>query len=461
MILPLILNKEVEPMAIQIQKDIITLIDEKKYKEIIETVNGMQPFDIAALFEDMPEKYALLLFRIIPKDLAADTFIEMDTDQQELLISSFSDSELQDVVNEIYIDDIVDILEEMPANVVKRILKNSNTHTRTTINEILKYPQNSAGSIMTTEFIGLRSGMTITDAINQIRKKGMESETIDTCYVTDSVNHLIGIVTIKTIILSGEDVKISDVMDQNVISVSTNDDREEVAYLFLKYDLTVLPVVDKESRLVGIITVDDAIDVLQGETTEDIVKMAAITPTHKPYLKNSVFEIWKSRIPWLLFLMISATFTGMIITRFENALKAYVALTAYIPMLMDTGGNAGSQASVTIIRGLSLDELEFSDIFRIIWKESGVALLCGISLAAVNFLKLLLFDDVGVSVALIVSFTLALTVLIAKFAGSTLPIAAKKAGFDPAVMASPFITTIVDALSLLIYFKTASIILGI
>jgi magnesium transporter len=444
-----------------INKDIITLIDEKKYKNIIEIIQLMQPFDIAALFEDLQEKYALILFRIIPKDLAADTFIEMDTDQQELLISSFTDSELQDVVNKLYIDDIVDILEEMPANVVKRILKNSNSHTRMTINEILKYPQNSAGSIMTTEFISLRSTMTITDAINQIRKKGMQSETIDICYVTDNVNHLIGTITIKTIILSNEDTKISEVMEQNVIHVNTNDDREEVAYLFLRYDLTVLPVVDNESRLVGIITVDDALDVLQEETTEDIVKMAAITPTQKPYLKNTVFEIWKSRIPWLLFLMLSATFTGMIITRFENALKTYIALTAYIPMLMDTGGNAGSQASVTIIRGLSLDELDFSDILHIIWKEARVAVLCGITLSTFNFLKLLIFDSVGIYVAATVSLTLVLTVLIAKFTGSTLPIIAEKARFDPAVMASPFITTIVDAFSLLVYFKIASLLLGI
>lgn len=443
------------------KKDIIALIDEKKYKDIIEAIHEMQPFDIAALFEDIPEKYALLLFRVIPKDLAADTFVEMDTEQQELLISSFSDSELQDVVNEIYIDDIVDILEEMPANVVKRILKNSNPHTRMTINEILKYPQNSAGSIMTTEFISLRSAMTISEAISNIRKKGMESETIDTCYVTDNVNHLIGTVTIKTIILSDDSVIISDVMEQSVVHVSTNDDRELVANLFLKYDLTVLPVVDKESRLVGIITVDDALDVLQEETTEDIVKMAAITPTHKPYLKNSVLEIWKSRIPWLLFLMISATFTGLIINRFESALKAYVALTAYIPMLMDTGGNAGSQACVTIIRSLSLEEIEFIDLFNVIWKETRVAFMCGITLALVNFAKLVLIDNVGIYVGAIVCFTLASTVLIAKFVGSTLPILAKKAGFDPAVMASPFITTIVDALSLLIYFKTAGLFLGI
>lgn len=447
-------------MAAEIIKDdIIPFIEEKKYKEIIQILTGMHPFDIAFLIGDVPIKYASLLFRLIPKDLAADTFVEMDTVQQEVLIRSFSDSELHDVVNELYVDDIVDILEEMPANVVKRILKNSNPQIRVTINEILKYPENSAGSIMTTEYISLHAAMTITDAINHIRKKGTESETIDICYVTDNVNHLLGVITIRTIILSNEDQMISDVMDQKVVSVNTTDDREDVVNLFAKYDLTVLPVVDKEGRLVGIITVDDALDVLQEETTEDIAKMAAITPTNKPYLKNSAFDVWKSRIPWLLFLMVSATFTGLIITRFEDSLKTYVILTAYIPMLMDTGGNAGSQASVTIIRSLSLNEVDFGDIFRVIWKEFRVAFMCGITLALVNFLKLIFIDSVGIPIAAIVCITLTLTVFISKFTGCTLPLIARKIGFDPAVMASPFITTIVDAVSLIVYFQIASIFL--
>ncbi|MGB3990697.1 MAG: magnesium transporter, partial [Acetivibrionales bacterium] len=327
--------------------------------------------------------------------------------------------------------------------------------------EILRYPEDSAGSIMTTEFISLRSDMTIADTINKIRRVGLDSETIDTCYVTDNVRHLIGTVSIRTIILSDDSKKVEEVMDRNVISVNTTEDQEEAVNLFLKYDLTVLPVVDNDNRLVGIVTVDDALDVLQEETTEDIEKMAAITPTYKPYLKNSVLEIWKSRTPWLLFLMISATFTGMIITHFEDALKVYVVLTAYIPMLMDTGGNSGSQASVTIIRGLSLNELDFTDIFRVVWKEIRVAVLCGISLALVNFAKLMVIDKVSVQVSAIISITLVMTVFIAKLVGCTLPMLAKKVNFDPAVMASPFITTIVDALSLLVYFGTASWLLGI
>jgi magnesium transporter len=314
---------------------------------------------------------------------------------------------------------------------------------------------------MTTEYVNLRSDMTIADAIKRIRQIGLDSETFDTCYVTDNVKHLIGYITLRTIILSDDKSKIEDLMERNVISVNTFDDQEEVAYLFGKYDLTVIPVVDNDNRLVGIVTVDDAWDVLEKETTEDMELMAAITPSDTPYLKKTTFEIWKSRMPWLLLLMISATFTGLIITRFEDALKTYVILTAYIPMLMDTGGNSGSQSSVTIIRGLSLNELEFGDIIKVLWKESKVALLSGLTLALVNFAKLSLFDKVGLSVALVVNITLFFTVIIAKMVGSTLPILAKKIGFDPAVMASPFITTIVDAISLLVYFMIANMILGL
>lgn len=440
---------------------ISALLEEKQYKTVRDIISEMQPYDIAALFEDIPEKQAIILFRIIPKNYAAETFVEMDPDQQEMLIRRFTDTELREVANELFIDDIVGILEEMPANVVKRILDNSTAEDRMMINEILRYPEDSAGSIMTTEFISLRSDMTIADTINKIRRVGLDSETIDTCYVTDNVRHLIGTVSIRTIILSDDSKKVEEVMDRNVISVNTTEDQEEAVNLFLKYDLTVLPVVDNDNRLVGIVTVDDALDVLQEETTEDIEKMAAITPTYKPYLKNSVWEIWKSRTPWLLFLMISATFTGMIITHFEDALKVYVVLTAYIPMLMDTGGNSGSQASVTIIRGLSLNELDFTDIFRVVWKEIRVAVLCGISLALVNFAKLMVIDKVSVQVSAIISITLVMTVFIAKLVGCTLPMLAKKVNFDPAVMASPFITTIVDALSLLVYFGTASWLLGI
>lgn len=444
-----------------LEDHVIELLEGKKYKAIKDLFSAMQPFDIAELFEEMPEKSSILLFRLLPKDLAADSFVEMEAEQQELLIRSFSDSELRDVVNELYIDDMVDLVEEMPANVVERILKNSDAHTRMMINEILHYPQDSVGSIMTTEFISLHSNMTIAEAIGRIREKGIDSETIDTCYVTDNVRHLIGTVSIRIIILSDDSNFIDDVMDRNIITVVTTEDREAAVDLFAKYDLTVLPVVDKDRRLVGIVTVDDAIDVLQKEATEDIEKMAAITPSDKPYLKKTVIEIWKSRIPWLLVLMVSATFTGMIITRFEDALKTYVILTAYIPMLMDTGGNSGSQASVTIIRSLSLNELHFSDLFRVVYKEFQVAILSGISLAVINFAKLLLFDKVGFHVAAIVCITLALTVFVAKLVGCTLPMITQRAGFDPTVMASPFITTIVDVISLLIYFSITGVLLGV
>ncbi len=443
-----------------LEQNVLGLLEEKKYKDLKDVFTAMNPVDIAALLEDFSEKNYLLLFRILPKDLAAETFVEMNNEQQETLIRSFSDTELREVVNELYIDDMVDIVEEMPANVVNRILMNTDAKTRMLVNEILKYPQDSAGSIMTTEFINLHANMTIADAIKRIREKGVDSETIDTCYVTDNVRHLIGYVTIRTIILSDENLKIEEVMDRNIISVGTMEDQETVANLFAKYDLTVLPVVDNDTRLVGIVTVDDAIDVLQKEATEDIEKMAAITPTDKPYLRKTTVEIWKSRIPWLLLLMISATFTGMIISRFEDALKTYVVLTAYIPMLMDTGGNSGSQTSVTVIRSLSLNELEFSDIFCVVWKEFRIALMSGITLAVVNFVKLLIFDNTGVYVAMVICITLVLTVFVAKLVGCTLPMLARKIGFDPAVMASPFITTIVDTISLLIYFNIAGFVLG-
>lgn len=443
-----------------LEQNVLDLLEGKKYKDLKNFFSTMNPVDIAELLEDFSEKNFLLLFRILPKDLAADTFVEMNNEQKEMLIRSFSDRELREVVNELYIDDMVDIVEEMPANVVNRILMNTDAKTRMLVNELLKYPEDSAGSIMTTEFISLNAEMTIADAIKRIREKGFDSETIDTCYVTDNVRHLIGYVTIRTIILSDENMKIHDVMERGIISVGTLEDQETVANLFAKYDLTVLPVVDNDTRLVGIVTVDDAIDVMQRETTEDIEKMAAITPTDKPYLRKTTFEIWKSRIPWLLLLMISATFTGMIITYFEDTLKTYVLLTAYIPMLMDTGGNSGSQSSVTIIRSLSLSEIEFGDIFRVLWKEFRIAIMSGITLAAVNFIKLIAFDHAGVHIALAVSVTLLLTISVAKLVGCSLPMLAEKIGFDPAVMASPFITTIVDTISLIIYFNIAGLVLG-
>lgn len=443
----------------ELENKIMEMIEQKHYKLLKDKISEFNSYDLAELLGRLPEKNMLLLFRLLPKDLAADTFVEMDTEQQKALIDSFSDNELKEVIEELYIDDMVDIVEEMPANVVKRILKNSTDSTRKTINQILNYPQDSAGSIMTTEYVSLRSSMTIADAIAKIRRIGLDSETIEVCYVTDNVNHLIGQIALRTIVLSDDDKTIEELMDRNVIYANTFDDQEEVANMFGKYDLTVVPVVDKDKRMVGIVTIDDAWDVMERETTEDIEIMAAITPTDTPYLKKTAFDIWKSRMPWLLILMISASFTGMIITGFQDALKKYVILTAYIPMLMDTGGNSGSQSSVTIIRGLSLHEMEFRDIFKVLWKESRVAILCGFTLAAINFIKLMLFDQVGLKVALIVNITLVLTVLVAKTVGSALPMAAKRVGFDPAVMSAPFITTIVDAISLIFYFGITSLVM--
>ncbi len=442
-----------------IEKMITALLEERKYTTLRDVLNTMAPADIALLLDDMPNEKMPLLFRLLSKELAAEAFVEMDADLQEILIRGFSDNELKEVVDELYVDDAVDLIEEMPANVVKRILRQTDPDMRKRINEILKYPDDCAGSIMTTEYVHFRPDLTVAEAIKHIRRSGVDKETIYTCYVTQKDRKLIGIVSVQKLLMSDDNDEICEIMEENVISVNTLDDREDVANKFAKYDLIALPVVDRENRLVGIVTVDDAIDVIREEATEDIEKMAAITPSDKPYLKTSAFELWKARIPWLLLLMLSSTFTGIIITRFESALAATAILAAYIPMLMGTGGNSGSQASVAVIRGLSLDEIEFSDIFRVQWKEIRVSVMCGITLAAANLVKLMLFDRVGISVALVVSIALAVTVVTAKFVGCSLPILSKKIGFDPAVMASPFITTIVDAISLLIYFYFASILL--
>ena len=448
-----------------------TLLDNKRYAALRDILNTMNPVDIAAVFEDLQSEKTALLFRLLPKETAAETFVEMDDDTQKLLIHGFSDTELKELIDELYVDDAVDLIEEMPANVVKRILRQADPETRKEINEILKYPEDSAGSIMTTECVILRPKMTAEEAIKRIRRTGIDKATIYTCYVSDTSSTLIGIVTIKTLLLAEDDEVVENIMETNVISVNTLDDQEMVAQMFNKYNFLALPVVDGENRLVGIVTVDDAIDVMEEEATEDIQKMAAITPTtDKPYDRIGVFETFLSRIPWLLILMVSATFTGMIITGYEDALAASSAvfLTAFIPMLMDTGGNSGSQASVTVIRALSLGEIEFKDIFKVIFKECRVALLCGVSLAAVNFAKLMLFDrlvlhndHITFLVAFVVCLTMVVTIFIAKLVGCTLPMIAKKIGFDPAVMASPFITTIVDAISLVVYFGIASAILHI
>ena len=445
---------------------ITALAEQKKYPALRDILVTMNPADTAALFDGIEEHLLPLLFRLLPKDMAAETFVEMEPDSQELLIRGFSDSELKEVVDELYVDDAVDLVEEMPANVVRRILRQADPETRRLINNILQYPDDCAGSIMTTEFVDLLPTMTVADAVKRIRRTGTDKETINICYVIDSGRHLLGTVSIRTIILSEDDEVLSEIMQENVISVGTLTDQEDATALFSKYDLTVLPVVDNENRLVGIITVDDALDVLETETTEDIEIMGGVTPTDKPYLKTSIWETFKARFPWLLLLMISATFTGQIIASFENALAAATVLTAYIPMLMDTGGNSGSQASVTVIRGISLNDIEFKDYFKVLWKEIRVAVLCGAALAAANFVKLMLVDrmlfhnpEITVTVAAVICLTMVCTVLCAKVVGCTLPMLAEKLGFDPAVMSSPFITTIVDALSLLIYFRFAVVIL--
>ena len=449
------------------KESLLALLNDKKFFSLRDILTTMNPVDIAAIFDGLEEDRLPLLFRLLPKELAAETFVEMEPEAQELLIRGFSDSELKAVIDELYVDDAVDIVEEMPANVVRRILNQADPEMRKEINEILRYPEDSAGSIMTTECVTLRPNMTVEEAIKRIRRTGIDKETIYTCYVTKDDRTLVGLTTVKDLLLCEDDEeKISELMEDNVISVGTQEDKEHVAQLFSKYDFLALPVVDTESRLVGIVTFDDAMDVMEEETTEDMEKMAAMLPSEKPYMRSTVLEIWKNRIPWLLLLMVSATFTGMILNHYENALAAQIVLTTFVPMLMDTAGNSGSQTSVTVIRGLSLGELKLGDLPKILWKECRVAILCGLTLAVAVYLKILLIDKlllggdgITVAVMLTVCVTMAVTVLCAKLVGAVLPIVAEKLGFDPAVMASPFITTIVDALSLLIYFRVATLLL--
>lgn len=448
------------------EEKIIELLELKEFAQIKESFADLQAADAAQLLEDMFElikdkKDILILFRLMPKDLAAEAFSFCETETQAELISGFSDRELRDVLEQTFVDDTVDMVEEMPANLVKRILQNSDPETRIAINQILHYPEDSAGSIMTIEYVELLPTMTVEDAFMRIKRTGVDKETIYTCYVKDKNRKLIGLVTVKTMLLSESDDLIEDIMETNVISVNTHEDQEEVSAIMSKYDFLALPVVDTENRLVGIVTVDDIVDVIQEEATEDIEKMAAITPSEKPYLKIGIFETWKQRIPWLLILMISATFTGSIIDMYTESLAACAILTTFIPMFMGTGGNAGSQASVTIIRGLSINEIEFSDWFRIVWKELRVALLCGVTLAVIYFGVLIWVMKIEFMIAVVVGLTLVVTVIAAKLVGCTLPMLAKKIGFDPAVMASPFITTIVDTLSLVIFFKIAVMLLNI
>ena len=452
-----------------VEKALLAMLEEKKYSTLRDILVTMNPSDIAGIFEDLEEKQIPLMYRLLPKELAAETFVEMEPEAQELLIRGFSDNELKEVLDELYVDDAADIVEEMPANVVKRILKNADPEMRSSINQILRYPENSAGSIMTTEYVSLRPHMTVEEAILRIRRQGIDKETIYTCYVTAKDRTLIGLVTVKDLLLAEDDeMEIEDIMLKNLIFVNTRTDQEEVALMFSKYNFLALPVVDGEGRMVGIVTFDDAMDVMEEEATEDMELMSGMTPSEKPYLRSSAFELFKNRIPWLMLMMVSATFTGLIMTAFEDALAAQIALSAFIPMLMGTGGNSGSQSSVTVIRGLSLGELDFRDIGIILWKEIRTALMCGIALAVVCFAKIWFIDhlmlgneNITLMVDLVVCLALCVTVVVAKMVGCMLPMAAKAIKLDPAVMASPFISTIVDALSLLVYFMFAKMLLKI
>ncbi len=438
-----------------------TLLEERKYTQAAAVVKDLNPADAAVLLEELPEQKVPVLFRLCPKELAADAFAYMSPEAQELLVRSFSDRELDEVMEQLFLDDTVDMIEEMPANVVKKILRHVDAETRKMINQVLNYPKDSAGSMMTMEYVDLKRSMTVEQAFERIRRTGVEKETVYTCYVTDSRRKLEGIVTVKDLLLARKDEVIRNIMETNIKFVSTHTDQEEAARELSRYDFLALPVVDAEERLVGIVTVDDAIDVIEEEATEDIEKMAAMAPSDRPYMRTGIWETWRKRVPWLLFLMISATFTSGIISAYEGALAASVVLTGFIPMLMDTGGNSGGQSSATIIRGLSLGEIRYGDVPRVVLKESAVALLNGCTLAAANFVKLMLIDRVGLPVALVVCATLMAVVLVSNLVGSCLPVLAKRLGFDPAVMASPLITTIVDAIALTIYFNIAKLVLGI
>lgn len=441
---------------------IIELIEKEDYKKLKSEIINLNEADIAEIIENIDDSTEQIkVFRLLPKDIAADTFANLPLDVQQELITSLSMKEAGTIIDNLYADDATDLIDEMPASIVTKLLANTTPETRKDINYLLKYPENSAGSIMNIDFVDLKADITIEEAISKLRKDGKEKESIDTCFVLDKNRQLVGTIELKELLFNPLDIKIEQIMDDRIIFTHTLEDQEEVAKQFSKYDLTLMPVVDKEERLVGVITIDDVIDVIEEETTEDIEKMAGINPTDKPYMKTSVFETYKKRMPWLLVLMFSATFTGTIIQSYQSALATYVVLTAFIPMFMNTGGNAGNQASVTIIRGISLNEIEFKDLFKIMWKEFRIAILAGVTLSAANFVKLLVFDKVSIPVAAVVSLTLIVTVTFAKLVGCMLPMCAKKIGLDPAVMASPFITTIVDAISLITYFNIATAILGL
>ena len=448
-----------EDKTLEYKNTLIDLLEQKQYTKLRQEVEDMNAADVAAVMDDMEDEESLKIFRILPKTIAADVFANLEIEGQQYIIQSLSEKEASSIIDNLMADDATDLLEEMPANVVKKILKNAKPDTRKDINHLLRYPEDSAGSIMTVEYVDLKENMTVSDAIDRIRKIGLDSETVNICYVLDAQRVLMGTVALRYLIIMDPDAVIGEIMNEHVISINTLTDQEEAARMFQKYDFTAMPVVDNENRMVGIITIDDVVDIILEEATEDIEKMAAIIPSDKSYFRTGIFDTYKNRMPWLLLLMISATFTGAIITSYQQALASYVILTAYIPMLMDTGGNAGSQASVSVIRGISLQEIEFSDAFKALWKEVRVAALCGITLSLCNFVKLLVLDRVAIQIAAIVCCTLVLVVLFAKTIGCFLPLLAHRLGFDPAVMASPLITTIVDAISLAVYFTIATNVL--
>ena len=442
-------------------EEIVELLEQNKLAELKEILINENPIDIADVFEEFPKEKYLIIFKLLPKDFSSEVFSYLSPEKQQEVIENITDDEIKFIVEDMYLDDTVDFIEEMPANIVDKILKNTSSDKRKLINQMLKYPENSAGSVMTVEYISFKDNYTVKQAIEYYRKVAIDKEETDICFVTDTKKKLVGIISLKTLILSKDDSYIQDEMDTNFVSVLTLDDQEEIAALFRKYDLTTMPVVDHEDRLVGVITVDDIVDVIDQENTEDIQKMAAMNPSDEEYLKESVLSLAKHRILWLLVLMISATFTGLVIKKYEDILQSAVYLATFIPMLMDTGGNAGSQSATLVIRGIALEEIEFSDIFRVIWKELRVSILVGFILSAVNFIRIYYFTRSGLETSLVVAISMFLTVIMAKVIGGVLPLVAKSLKIDPAIMASPLITTIVDTAALIIFFKLSVIFLHI
>lgn len=460
-------NMDFEAMRDKQADELMQLLDERRMKELQLRLEDMNEFDVAEFLSEIGDNRMPMVFRLLSKQMAADVFANFDSPEQEQIINSITDSELSAIIEELYVDDAVDMMEELPANVVKRVMRTATPETRRLINQYLNYPENSAGSIMTAEFVDLKKYMNVRESIARIRRIGEDKETIYTCFVTSADRKLEGVLSVKDLLLSDDETVIEDIMDTNIVFCMTHDDQEEAAEKISDYDLMALPVVDKEGRLVGIVTVDDVIDVMEAEATEDFELMAAMTPSDKPYSRTSAWDMWKRRVPWLMFLMLSATFTSMIINSFEDALAVQAVLIGFIPMLMGTGGNSGAQASTAVIRSISLGDIEPEDVGRVIWKEFRVAILCGVTLAAVNFGKMLLVDrlllhndGVTLTVAAVVSLSIVLIVMFAKVVGSVLPIAAEKLGVDPAVMANPLISTITDAVSLLIYFEIAKLMIS-